>query len=214
MKSKGIVLDKYKNRRKVNKDLDEHYFDNIDSVEKAYMLGFIAADGNINKPKNINSSYRLTIEILEKDREILDRFNIGNNILHCEKKSSVYMCIYSNNICKNLNNYGITERKSLTLKFYNGLSNDLISHYIRGYFDGDGCIYVSKNKYNRVIIAGTFEFLNEIANNINVPVHINSINNIFELRISEQEHVKLFYDYLYKDNDGFYLHRKHDKFIV
>ena len=68
-----------------------------------------------------------------------------------------------------LNNYGCTPRKSLTLKFPNieiFKDNSLIKHFIRGYFDGDGCftryIYSSGNVVPHVSFMGTPEFLQEL----------------------------------------------------
>ena len=214
LKSRGVTLNKYKNRRTTNKNLDEHYFDSIDSIEKAYILGFIAADGNVNKPKNENSSMRLTIEINEDDIEVLEKFNINNTISRNKKKKSVYMCVCSDNVCNKLISYGIVQRKSLILKFTPNLREDLVSHYIRGYFDGDGCISINNEKYNRITMIGTFDFLTELANKINIPVYINPIKNVFELRIDKQEFVKKFYDYIYYNHNGYYLQRKYDKFIT
>lgn len=48
-------------------------------------------------------------------------------------------------MCDSLSKLGVTTKKSLTLTFPN-LSKNLIPHFIRGYFDGDGCIWMGKPK--------------------------------------------------------------------
>lgn len=50
---------------------NEHYFSVIDSPSKAYILGFIAADGSLVKSSTGNSYY-LTITIKYEDRSVLD----------------------------------------------------------------------------------------------------------------------------------------------
>lgn len=58
--------------------------------------------------------------------------------------------ISSKTLTADLLKLGCTPRKSLTLKFPNdGIfkSNDLIRHFIRGYFDGDGSVFISMEKH-------------------------------------------------------------------
>ncbi len=43
-------------------------------------------------------------------------------------------------MCNDLIGHGATIRKSLTLTFPTHLDEKLIKHFLRGYFDGDGCI--------------------------------------------------------------------------
>lgn len=46
--------------------LNEHYFDKIDTLEKAYILGFICADGWVSNNSNV-----LGFTIHNKDKEVL-----------------------------------------------------------------------------------------------------------------------------------------------
>ena len=50
------------------KKVNHHYFDNIDSNRKAWILGFLAADGNIASDRN-----RIKISLSSVDREILEK---------------------------------------------------------------------------------------------------------------------------------------------
>lgn len=126
---------------------DRDFFSNIDTEEKAYWLGFIAADGNVSKTmKNM----RINLNI--RDKEHLEKFRqsiCGNQPIKENirgKNYSVYIDMNSKKICEDLQKYGITPNKSLTLDVaFNLIPQALIHHFIRGYFDGDGSI----NLYTR-----------------------------------------------------------------
>lgn len=130
-----------------------NFFENIDTEEKAYWLGFIAADGCVRKDKNC-----LFIELAECDKEHLVKFNnnFDNYYKIVENKrehNSAVIRIYSHKCCEDLYKYGITPAKSLTLEInFTLIPNKLQRHFIRGYFDGDGSLYCSnphrKSGYN------------------------------------------------------------------
>jgi hypothetical protein len=61
---------KGKSRRKYTVDLT--YFETIDSPDKAYFLGFIAADGCVRKP--LHGPMALVIKVSSKDEEVLVKF--------------------------------------------------------------------------------------------------------------------------------------------
>ena len=126
-------------------------FDIIDTEEKAYWLGFIFADGNISKEFNT-----LEISLQANDcghlKKFLNFLNHNNpNLIHYRKIKGHNTCrvnITNKHLKNVLVSYGCVPNKSLILKFPDKnifKSEDLIKHFIRGYFDGDGCI--SYNKY-------------------------------------------------------------------
>ena len=148
-------------RKGVNKKAyNEHFFDVIDTEEKAYWLGFIFADGYIYSSPLDTSKKRIdwNFELCTKgdDKEHMEKFAkaIGyNKELHVTKADKYghtrcRVCLSSEILWRQLNSLGCTPRKSLTLKFPDEdifKSKDLIRHFIRGYFDGDGCIsYANK----------------------------------------------------------------------
>ena len=51
--------------------LNEHYFDKIDTPNKAYILGFLYADGN-----NSSSGRSIKMQLQEKDFEILEKIRL------------------------------------------------------------------------------------------------------------------------------------------
>lgn len=136
------------------------------SHEMAYLLGFIAADGCVNR------NYKLLticlcikdIKHLYKIKEILSSESIVSEY-HCGKNNSARINISSKTLCEDLKQLNITERKSLTL-IYPNIPDEFESDFARGYFDGDGCIHIEKS-YNefsniKVSIVGTSDILQGI----------------------------------------------------
>jgi hypothetical protein len=133
---------------------NEWFFEKINSSEKAYWLGFISADGSIDKKR-----LTLRIGLSSKDKDILYQFckdicfnpdGLKFRIVN-KKYPSVYISLNSRKIVKDLEKYGITNNKSLSLSPKN-IPTKFKFDFLRGYFDGDGCVY--KNS-NRVEILGS-----------------------------------------------------------
>ncbi len=151
------------------------YFENIDSNEKAYWLGFLAADGNVYvRPENAT----IGINIHSKDRAHLEKFNksIEGNYPIKDTVTSVgfsnntpmsKITINSKKMAQNLIDKNVTPRKSLTLQPPN-ISNLYYLSFIAGYFDGDGSISCSQDKKTYYIsFLGTKEILEWIKENLN-----------------------------------------------
>ena len=134
--------------------LDIDYFKNIDTEEKAYWVGFILADGHISKHNVLN------ITVQKRDIDILEKFlkSIKSNApIKVDSNNNPTISIRSKDIKEDLYNMGFNNRKSYSLDFSKVLSKikeELIIHFIRGMFDGDGSInvykydYVSKPQYH------------------------------------------------------------------
>ena len=210
-KNMGIEIVNKQNLTK----FDEHIFDEIDNEEKAYWLGFIFADGYISSTSN---NFELSLSI--KDINHLEKFSKFMKYTGQIKQDS-YRCRFSlrnKHLWNILNNYGCIPRKSLTLKFPNRdifKSKDLIKHFLRGYFDGDGCITYQKDTYTVSAVCsviGTPEFLSEFEQLLNFEKEITkckdkrSINNTISLSFKRSESLVLMI-YLY-ENSSIYLERK------
>lgn len=132
-------------------ELDESKFSSINDEETAYFLGLIYSDGNIHKSP-IWESYTISITQSEKDKDIVEKFknflHTGKKIAESEIKGSKYytLTVNSKEIYKNLYQNGVKEKKSLIIEFPTYIENSLMRHFIRGYFDGDGCIWNGKRK--------------------------------------------------------------------
>lgn len=211
-----------------NKDL----FEVIDTEEKAYWLGFLYADGCINRYyKNEKlKSMSLEIGLSIKDENHLKKFLylLQSNIEIKRKQSKINNTIYESSkitvcckkMCNDLIKLGCTPKKSLTLTFPNEkqVPKELVKHFIRGYFDGDGCINKRKESNTlRIVIIGTYNFVNEIKNIfienkvLRSNPSISKKGNAYQLTIHGVDNIKDIYNFMYK-NATVYLDRKYIKF--
>lgn len=178
------------------------------TYDMSYILGFIYADGCIYK--NNKNSKKLNIS--SQDKEILEKIKIKLNSNHkLYKSGNCYNLVISNKfIYDDLIKIGITERKSLTTKFPN-IPNKYINSFIRGYFDGDGSIFLSKTDYPTISFVGTKPFLFGIVKHLGVNQY--SINKkvnspVYDLRYRGNT-TKSIINKLYNDS-GIHLSRKYN----
>lgn len=203
----------YKSKYNYNRE----YFKVIDTEDKAYWAGFIAADGNVRRDLN-----KMRIELNIKDIHHLEKFreNLNGNmpIRECEryKNHSCYIEVNSVQICKDLNKIGITPNKSLTLDIdFSQIPNELIHHFIRGYFDGDGSIsHTVQDGIIRwqVSFIGTETFLNKVQFYLNKRHQLSTAGSSFRFGFTKFNDVKDITNYMYKDATV-YLDRKYEKFL-
>lgn len=214
-KELGIEIINKQNRSKFN----EYIFDSIDTEEKAYWLGFIFADGYISSSpmrKNTKSIYQFELSLGLKDLNHLEKFR---NFVKYEKPLIVdcYRCrftVANKHFWETLNNYGCTPKKSLTLQFPN-IPEELVRHFIRGYFDGDGCItrHVNVNTVSpHIEVLGTKNVLENIIKYSNTEPKIKHdqrhSEETFFLSWNKEQGIK-FINYLY-NNCSVYLDRKYE----
>ena len=189
-------------------------FSIIDTEEKAYWLGFLYADGCVYDKNSIS------LELGLKDKIHLEKFNrfIGRD-KQIKEDSFRVRCIFKDTqIYTDLNNLGIVPRKSLVLTFPNKekIPNNLVKHFIRGYIDGDGSIYLSDNNIF-VSVLGTKEFLTSLIENINLPKRTlyknnkSNDSNCWFFQYSGKNAIE-FIKYLYTDST-IYLERKYKKYL-
>lgn len=206
--------------------VNEHYFDIIDTQNKAYILGLLYADGNNHTPHNA-----ITLSLQECDRDVLEfvknelEYAGAIRVNELSKKNSKHkdqyvLCINNEYLSQRLFQLGVVDAKSLKLTFPAWLSADLIPHFIRGYFDGDGCIYYDKkeNRYTTCTV-GTRDFCKSLsdilygfgcANSTYHPAICNE--NTVVLRTGGNRSTYSFLSWIYKDAN-FYMKRKHQKYI-
>ena len=206
---------------------DNTVFDNIDTEEKAYWLGFLMADGYVSKNSN-------TVELSLKgdDSGHLNKYNdfIKNTqsikfgkIVNKGKEYSRCRCIVTDNHFHNrLIELGCTPQKSLTLKFPDKnifAEESLVRHFIRGYVDGDGCLSYTKTGRLTIEIIGTKEFLEEIISLY--PSYFKRTFHKDKRRLSSNTYfitcscnnADKFASILY-DKSNIYLDRKYERFAV
>lgn len=97
----------------------------------------------------------LIINIVKSDQEILDEFKkqlfYNGKIYTASKKNGQDQCILricSNQIKLDINKYINTINKTYSLEWCKNIPDELMIYFIRGYFDGDGCVHLNKQKGN------------------------------------------------------------------
>ena len=218
---------KIKNRRIY--DLDESYFDNIDTPDKAYFLGWIASDGCISN--NANKKNTLSISLKGNDAYILHLFSYylsgkSNNrkplsyrsVKHSKGTSIMARFeISSDKIFDALNQYEIVPNKSKILEICT-LPEPLMAHYLRGYFDGDGSLTVryplSRSNLSYTGFIHNMKCIQEYLQNFqNISMHLKYDKRDYGLPFGGLRTTKLsetykFLKYLYKDYENLCLIRK------
>ncbi len=197
---------------------DERFFETIDTEQKSYWLGFIFADGCVIRRKySYGDVTALRIGLSIKDQSHLESFlrdiNSTNAVNICNNETECRVSLQSEYIVSDLEKYGCVERKSLKLRFPI-LKPQMIRHFIRGYFDGDGSVS-TQGKNLRMSIVGTGSFLSSVRQHLLSRgvqfTRPRKRGNIFVLEGNGNRKAKKFYDYLYA-RSSVYLCRKKEKF--
>lgn len=202
--------------------LNENYFEKIDTPEKAYLLGYLYTDGY-----NAEKNRTVKLGLHKQDSHVLDFFKkeIGIEVKLEKCKGNVLrLNIHSKKLSTDLSKLGCFQKKTYTLEFptEEQVPNKYMSHFIRGAFDGDGCMYIrkvrEKAKTGYANFVGCKLFLNGINNYLHNVVgmtyrQITTINNndVFgELRYMSIPDIVKLKDFIYKDS-SFHLDRKYNK---
>lgn len=213
-------------RRKNKNYINEDYFKNIDSSNKAYWLGFIMADGCICLNKH-TLKYYFSLRLSRKDDSHLIKFSkeinfdsskIKRGISFRNNNKNYYSELhsYNNNFCLNLIDKGIIPHKTGKEIFPNisCLPEQYQSDFIRGFYDGDGYI---KAETNTIKICSASKQIIESLRQwfINHDIQIRSIytsklknnNNFYTFSISKLG-IANFIDSIYYNNCLTFLDRK------
>jgi hypothetical protein len=118
------------------------YFAQIDTPEKAYILGLLIAEGHVRE-----GGYKVEVSLAESDayllREIADEMGCDAPLGWMTNKDGsrmrrLYLC--GKKLVSDLNNLGLFHDKSYTA-VYPTIAPELEGHLVRGLWDGDGGIY-------------------------------------------------------------------------
>lgn len=198
------------NKKIRNYPRDSKYFDKIDTHEKAYWLGMFYADGTVASNSN-------KIALSLKDEEHIQKFQktlgaVNNKIVVVKDNRFSKECvsyvfsIKDKELHDALISQGCIPNKTYATELhFPNISEEFQYDFIRGYFDGDGCIMFSKNqnKY-KLDWCGNFTFLTElkaILGKEKISLCQNSISKItYSLRIGGKQDVVKILQNMYKNS--------------
>ena len=194
------------NRKKLNED-----FFKVWSQKMAYVLGFMYADGSLLNTNKSSRTYYLMfanndLDLLTKIRMVLKSdHKIYIKPPHViDYKNRRYLCktgyvlrIGNKVMCEDLVALGMPHKKSNIMVIPN-IPKAYFSFFVRGYFDGDGCVSCSLGKGH---------------NTHRLRVLFTSGSEIFLSQLS-QIISKLILDYMYSDLESApYIERKYQKYL-
>lgn len=208
---------------------DPEYFSSIDTEEKAYILGFIAADGHVSDKEIIISLSSKDVDIIEKIRSSIGinkdiKFYTGNSFNPNENSEFVRFTFGTKEMISSLRSLGFVRDKTVNFRIPK-IDSPLYRHFIRGYVDGDGSFgrYLHNDGYYRssMTICGTEEFLLGLmeifismgfSTSKKLKKRFNTENCCYELALSGNDNVLKVLNYLYLDSN-IYLDRKYENFL-
>lgn len=204
-----IIMRKYK--------LNEHFFDELNE-KSAYWLGFLYADGYVRMKDGKSGELKLKLKDTDVGHisKLLNDLECDNPIKCGVDKKSKFcsVTIYSNLMVNRLFELGCVNNKTFKIMFPD-IDLNLIKHFVRGYFDGDGCISKIKNKWYHVTIAGNESFITSLKKFLVdsgvYKIYIYTSGKIKILSISNLTDVFKFKNIIY-NGDTIFLERKKNKF--
>lgn len=206
--------------------VNDDFFDVIDSEIKAYLLGFLYADGYIS------ADGRIGVLLNEKDIEIMnlihDFIAPNSEIKHInyqnfKRDPQVKIRFKSKQIYKRLQEFGFTTDKTHhNCEILSKIPENFKRHFIRGYCDGDGSVrcdvVLDKRRtkpYTKIGIIfcnGVPKILEEIKDFFGFECDIKKHESWYTLSYYKKEYVKPICELLYTDCT-YYLKRKYDAAI-
>src|SRR3989344_36374 len=206
---------------KVNEDFFKKW-----SSKMAYVLGYIYADGHLEDATYIRGKYlRVTStdndsivnikRLLDSEHKIVISPKIGN------RKEQYLLRIGSHVIFNDLLEHGVCPRKSLIIELPN-IPDKYLGDFVRGYFDGDGCIHLeTKNGSIRcmrtIFTSGSRKYLVQLAGLLSssaeiTPRKIYESQRAYQLRYNTRDSEKLFLLMYKNKKDCVFLERKYELF--
>lgn len=202
-----------------------HFFDKIDTEEKAYWLGFLMADGH-----NTGSKIELALQSKDVNHIRKYRMSLSSNhrIYYSKSDDTARITISDKNITEKLDKKGVISNKTYFghIAKYAALPRYYARHYIRGYFDGNGSmsklIYQDLTSINSLtrkmkkvaISIHTITFATEMRDliksmtGLTPSIYQKPDKSACEVYLEGEDNVRRFLDFIYKDSK-IYLDRKY-----
>jgi intein-encoded DNA endonuclease-like protein len=231
-----VLIDNNINTRLKNRyTLNEDYFSVIDSEEKAYILGFLYADGYVD-----NDNY-IVFSLTERDgymvQLIADKIEFTGEVKTYQKggsyensKPKCVLSFSSEKMASDLRAIGLYPNKSTSMENIPKIEERLYRHFVRGYFDGDGSITTSLHSSCHIVrgktkvyqypmhvmtMISTLAFLKNMVSKMPITLYSytqSKSNKMFYFRCQANKEIPVLFKYLY-DDSTMYLKRKFNKWV-
>ncbi len=210
LKENGIEV-KNECNYKYNSTIKHDYFEKIDNQNKAYVLGMMYSDGNVRKNRNM-----LQLCLQKRDVEILDFIKSEISPItkvYTDRENYLRIALSSKKLKEDIIKLGCIPDKThfLTFPTEQQVPKELLPHFIRGYFDGDGSVgrhtisFTGKDTF-LLEIHKYFELEKSIRFYIRHPERNNNISTSFYTGKQMYKITRI----IYKDAN-FFLKRKFNK---
>nr|QBK91736.1 MAG: hypothetical protein LCPAC304_00620 [Pithovirus LCPAC304] len=219
LRAQGVTVARKKRYRKHS--LIETYFDEIDTQNKAYFLGFLFADG-CNFTNSGSISMELSIHDIDILRAFKEEWGYSGDVTITNREGKQYglLRVHSKYMSQRLSDLGMVKAKSHVLKYPTYLNPFYQKHFIRGYFDGNGTINYCKtqNFYTFSIICGTPAFIDSMKVEFEkllctkFTFGVARDGKCKKLNAYRKSFIHLIMKFLYEEAE-LYLSRKYNKFL-
>lgn len=195
-------------RRKYS--INEDYFKSW-SNNMAYILGFFIADGMVARDAQLISFSQKEKYILENIRHEMR----SNHPIIKNESTGVYILNLNSKIMRRdlIELYGVMPNKAHQIAFPN-VPDKYLSHFIRGYFDGDG--YVNYQQYTVTFVGGSKKLIEDLYNildEIGYKPQMQIQDTNYRVHIRGRKNIQLFSTWIYNNAcEGLYLTRKYEIF--
>jgi hypothetical protein len=219
-------LGETKQLNRKNSLIYNYIFSNISNEIESYILGLWFADGWVTE-------HQAGITLKNNDYKLLEKIKdyVCPDLTVKYNANTVKLIFSNTNLCENLKKLGCLNSKTYKNYVFPNIPINLQKDFIRGYFDGDGTVYLDKTRPKANICGINLNFLKEIEqiliiNNIDCKINIeirenkiyktpqgfsNNCKNMYRLYVRKKQALEIFYSYMYS-NSTIYLNRKKDKF--
>lgn len=191
----------------------------------SYFLGYAMADGAV-----IDCPENYWLQIASTDKDILCKLAevvefTGTITTKVHRNNPTWKDCHSLKLCHwelpaVLKQYNLIPSKSLVAEMPE-VPSDLLNHYVRGVFDGDGCacLYhlpsgVVQPRFS--FASGSRKFLAQMASDVEGACgargRLSPMNNSFSLTYNKPADAILLMRFMYQNANGLYMNRKRDNF--
>lgn len=171
-------------------DMDENFFEKIDSDEKAYFIGLLISDGNVFDRDSQGRQSSISITLDSSDEYILQSFKESvkttTSIAH-DGRGCSQIAVRSDKMANDLLKYGICPRKSMDT-YLPEIDDEFMPGVIRGIFDGDGNIAATyhippdgRQRFRHAIsFCGTNRLMNDIIDTLSRLVGLSHTPKVYD----------------------------------